>query len=294
MPSNFDKMKTLIVVVFLAFSQLTEAGVGCGRQTAMYQPSVQGRIINGQYAQPHSWPWMIEQRWNDNHFCGGSLIRVSENVEASDIVLTAAHCVGKTEDPNNYKGWVAVANLHWQSYMTDVQIRNITKAKHPSNYTHFTKNDIALLKLSSPVQFSDTVRPICLPKQNEALPVGRLCLSTGWGRINKENLQGSDSLQQLATPVHEGSKCQQMWGSGFAPEVALCAGPTDGSASTCSGDSGGVLACRADDGRWVQYGVVSYGVADVCAYAGKPPVFARVSTFVDWIQATARELTSIK
>jgi len=288
-------MNALICAILLTFSQLAEAGVGCGKQTAMFQPAFprSDRVVNGQYAQPHSWPWMIEQRWNNNHYCGGSLIRVSENVEASDIVLTAAHCVG-TSNPINFNNWVAVANLQWQSYMVDAQIRNITNAKYPSNYTHFTQNDIALIKLSSPVQFSDTVRPICLPKQNEALPVGKFCVATGWGRIYKDSQQSSETLQQLESPVYDANKCYQMWGSQFNYNVALCAGPLDGSAAVCNGDSGGVLACRGDDGRWVQYGVVSYVVSGVCAFAGMPPVFSKVSTFVDWIQATARELTSIR
>jgi hypothetical protein len=48
-------------------------------------------------------------------------------------------------------------------------------------------NDIALIKLASPVYFSDTIRPICLPEQGEALPVGKDCAAAGWGRVESKN-----------------------------------------------------------------------------------------------------------
>ena len=47
-----------------------------------------GRVINGQDASPHSWPWQISLRMNGKHVCGGSLIR-------PNWVVTAAHCVDR-------------------------------------------------------------------------------------------------------------------------------------------------------------------------------------------------------
>lgn len=44
-------------------------------------------------------------------------------------------------------------------------------------------NDIALLKLAEPVQFSDTIQPSCLPTPESLLPQGFPCYVTGWGRL---------------------------------------------------------------------------------------------------------------
>ena len=52
---------------------------GCGRK------SFSARVVNGNNAAPNSWPWQVSLRFNNNHFCGGSLI-------GKDLVLTAAHC----------------------------------------------------------------------------------------------------------------------------------------------------------------------------------------------------------
>jgi hypothetical protein len=45
-------------------------------------------------------------------------------------------------------------------------------------------NDVALIHLDKPVAFSDTIRPVCLPAQNESRPLGRTCLALGWGRVD--------------------------------------------------------------------------------------------------------------
>ncbi|XP_053190083.1 chymotrypsin A-like [Scomber japonicus] len=59
---------------------------GCG--SPAIPPVVTGysRIVNGEEAVPHSWPWQVSlQDYTGFHFCGGSLI--NEN-----WVVTAAHC----------------------------------------------------------------------------------------------------------------------------------------------------------------------------------------------------------
>jgi len=45
------------------------------------------------------------------------------------------------------------------------------------------KDDIALLQLLQPVNFTDLVRPICLPEERAASNNFRTCLAAGWGRV---------------------------------------------------------------------------------------------------------------
>jgi hypothetical protein len=45
--------------------------VGCGRQAAK---PLRSRIVGGQEAAPHSWPWLVSLQYKGNHFCGGTLI----------------------------------------------------------------------------------------------------------------------------------------------------------------------------------------------------------------------------
>lgn len=89
-----------------AFQQLplaTTQGIGCGRQDSDHTPSIpsapprQIRIVGGEVAKPHSWPWQVSIREEGlramRHRCGGSLLRASPYREETDLVLTAAHCV---------------------------------------------------------------------------------------------------------------------------------------------------------------------------------------------------------
>lgn len=55
---------------------------------------------------------------------------------------------------------------------------------HPSwNPTTFN-NDLTLLKLASPAQYTTHISPVCVASPNEALPAGLKCATTGWGRLS--------------------------------------------------------------------------------------------------------------
>lgn len=47
-------------------------------------------------------------------------------------------------------------------------------------------NDIALIKLESPVTFSDSIMAACVPDADVILPHNEPCYVTGWGRLVSE------------------------------------------------------------------------------------------------------------
>lgn len=56
---------------------------------------------------------------------------------------------------------------------------------HPNYDSDSSDNDIALLKLSSPVTFTDYIRPVCLAAGDSVFNNGTDSWVTGWGRINE-------------------------------------------------------------------------------------------------------------
>ncbi|XP_027629254.1 chymotrypsinogen B [Tupaia chinensis] len=144
---------------------------GCG--VPAIQPVLSGlsRIVNGEDAIPGSWPWQVSlQDKTGFHFCGGSLI-------SEDWVVTAAHCGVKTTDV------VVAGEFDQGSDEENIQVLKIAQVfKNPKFNMLTVRNDITLLKLATPAQFSQTVSPVCLPSAQDDFPAGSLCATTGWGK----------------------------------------------------------------------------------------------------------------
>ena len=47
-------------------------------------------------------------------------------------------------------------------------------------------NDIAILELTKPLKYSDSVRPICLPSAAASSLVGKPVMVAGWGQTSGE------------------------------------------------------------------------------------------------------------
>lgn len=59
---------------------------------------------------------------------------------------------------------------------------------HPDFYIVENGADIALLKLTKPVNISASVCPVSLPPASETFPSGSLCWVTGWGDIGNDGM----------------------------------------------------------------------------------------------------------
>ncbi|KAM6252883.1 chymotrypsinogen A-like [Porphyrio hochstetteri] len=258
----------LSCLVLVGSAHVTLAVESCG--VPAIAPVIHGynRIVNGEPAVPGSWPWQVSlQRYNGFHFCGGSLI--SEN-----WVVTAAHCGVRTTDT------VVVGAYDQDSPSSYQQKLTIEKVFKNPNYSDLTvRNDITLLKLSTPARLSARVSPVCLPQEDDDFPGGLTCVTTGWGLTNPNDGDTPAVLQQAALPLLTNAQCKQYWGYRIA-DMMVCAG-ADG-ASSCMGDSGGPLVCQKD-GAWTLVGIVSWGSSSCDPEV--PGVYSRVTKLRSWINS---------
>jgi len=249
------------------------------------------RIVGGTVARPNSYPWIgsVKNTGEGNklsHFCGATLIRVSDIVDASDILITAAHCMsGK---PTH----VLLGGHSLSNPRPGQQLVPIAKTEeHPKWNSQTVANDIAIVKLQTAVSFSETIRPACLPASGEQINEGASGIVAGWGLLTEEGAY-PDLLQQALLPVSNMQKCKSAYKDMTINEtIQYCAGYPEGKIDSCSEDSGGPYILKNSNGRYVLQGVVSFG--EGCARANVPGVYARVSAYIPWINNRVKALTSV-
>uniref|UniRef100_A0A8C4YSY0 Transmembrane serine protease 4 n=1 Tax=Gopherus evgoodei TaxID=1825980 RepID=A0A8C4YSY0_9SAUR len=144
------------------------------------------RVVGGGQARIHSWPWQVSLQHKTQHLCGGSIIDPR-------WILTAAHCFRNNLALQN---WRVKAGSEILSNFTTIPVEKIFITD--SSYMFPRDNDIALVKLTSPLSISDTVKPICLPFFDEPLPPNAPLWVTGWGYTQQDG-----EFSRLALPHAE-------------------------------------------------------------------------------------------
>jgi len=249
----------------------------------------QGKVVGGEMVdRMRLYPWQMSLATGFlgmfySHRCGGALI-------SDQWVLTAAHCVADLYDVQSLYVMGGFLDLNNKD---TAQIRLVEEYFIHEDYKDgIFEQDIALLKLSSPIVFTPNLLPICLPPSGVGYNnyVGTTAVLTGWGRQWAEGPL-SDQLFMVKLPIISNKECMEWYSNSgsrqFIPErTFLCAGWESGGRDACSGDSGGPLTIYRRDGRAELVGVVSWGIG--CGDKGRPGVYTRVSQFVPWIKETIR------
>ncbi|XP_043114165.1 chymotrypsin-like protease CTRL-1 isoform X1 [Puntigrus tetrazona] len=247
---------------------LVASALGCG-VPAIKPQTIGSRIVNGQNAVSGSWPWQVSlQLANGFHFCGGSLIN-------QNWVLTAAHCPVVAGSHR-----VILGEHNRGSNVEHIQVKQVSKVITHQFYNRENyNNDIALLKLSSPVTYTPRMSPVCLAPSTINIVPGTRCFTTGWGQT--ATTTSPRILQQTGIPILSPAACRQIWDQSRITDAMICAGASG--SSSCQGDSGGPLVCESS-GVWTLVGAVSWG-RSTCD-PRFPAVFARISQLRSWIDRT--------
>ncbi|XP_072172598.1 enteropeptidase-like [Diadema setosum] len=236
----------------------------------------QSRIVGGINARPGEVPWAVAlavrgTQGNDTlQFCTASVI-------GAKWIITAAHCVVGYVDSLILGDIVLSTPSEYQVVVTPY---NIFVNPYWDETIAFAQGDMAIIQLSEPLEFNDYIRPICIPEVDYEMGAYRRCQIAGWGLQHETGVDASYALQRANVGILDREYCANVTVQQFT-DFMLCAGYERGGIDSCSGDSGGPLACEADDGRWYLLGIISSGVG--CARPANPGFYTRVSRFQSFI-----------
>ncbi|RVE70015.1 hypothetical protein OJAV_G00083690 [Oryzias javanicus] len=227
------------------------------------------RIIGGEDAPAGAWPWQASVHVNTT-LCGGSLI-------SRRWVLTAARCVSSGAEVTVFLGRDAQMGQNPHEVK-----RSVSKViQHPGYDPGTHQNDVALLMLSSPLNFTDHIRPVCLAADRSFFVDGLSCWVTGWGAPQTHApLPPPQRLQQVSVPIVSNIQCNAAYSTGKVTTEMMCAGPDFRGEGFCKRDFGGPLVVL-NGSRWIQAGVASFVTG--CGYREFPGVYVRLSRYQSWI-----------
>ena len=280
---EFSKTKRPIVFTITIVAMMLAAVASTAAEP------VEPAIVGGREAEPGAWPWQValikgyvEPQLST--YCGGSLI-------SAEWVLTAAHCViGSLPEAVDI-----VAGLHDRQVPDAGHLRvNVTEIiVHPDYDTSTEDNDIALVRLATPIAEREAstgglpIKYVALASPALGDLTGTIATVTGWGNRSPaapDVLDYPARLHEVEVPIIANNDCSESY---FVTDNMLCAGLPEGGKDACQGDSGGPLVIYNDDQqKWLLAGIVSFGIG--CARPDYPGVYTRAARYLEWIAASTK------
>ncbi|XP_059146830.1 fibrinolytic enzyme, isozyme C-like [Physella acuta] len=240
------------------------------------------RIVNGQAASLFEHPHQVSLQaysapYGWYHTCGGVLIAV-------DKVLTAAHCVDKSQ-ARNLRVIVGALNLNSPNeYTQTLGVASYVMHELYNANGNGYPNDIAVIYLQTPATLNRNVQLASLAPKGSSF-ADTTCVITGWGRTSGTGSTSTILLEAHITKITR-EACHAIWSQYGVSITAkhICVYEESGSSgsrpSSCMGDSGGPMMC----GRNYEYRLVTSWGASSCS-GDFPSVYTRVSEYVDWVNA---------
>jgi len=257
------KMKILVIVAFLA------GAFASSIDDVDFENQRNGRIWGGREAVVGELPYQVGLviALSGSTFCGGSI--VSEN-----FVLTAARCFPSVPP----RVLVEIGSIDRNAIIQFIIASDIIT--HELFDLDNSDHDIALVRTSTPIQFSATVGLVRLPnrRQVEQTFENQQARISGWGST------GLGSTLQRFLRVGFGQVISQTACRVRFPATSsgltLCIDGSD--VNFCTGDFGGPVTITDADQITTQIGVKSFNSPIGCTH-GWPGGFTRTSMYLDWI-----------
>jgi len=290
------KVIVLLSLVAACWARSLTAPGACG--TPAVKPDTTSNIIGGKDAIPYSWPWQavleVNRAAGFGLTCGATLI-------SKQWVMSAGHCINVTAPVSNYRIKLGVFDQTKNDEAGEVIAEIEEIHVHPKfslgGIFKPPNNDISLIKLKTPVEFTDHISPVCLPTASpNDLPADNTNIELiGWGRTaNSNQAPVSPTLKQVLLPLAPQATCKNFIGGlGDFTNVIICFGIPKSGKTACNGDSGGpaIYQDPKNNNQWTQIGITSFGKGtQTQPCSGDYSAYGRVGAFLDFINQYVKDL----
>ena len=139
-----------------------------------------GRIVGGVEVAPGELPFQIALLYYGELLCGGSIYN-------EEWIVTAAHCAVYASSTLAYSIRAGVHNLRFPE--DDSQVRNVAlNFVHEDYSSSGYGNDIAIMKLETPLTLSPANRTGSVPLAKAGTAISGDLQVSGWGRLDSGGL----------------------------------------------------------------------------------------------------------
>lgn len=271
--SSFRASSTNMLAIRLSVLLISVVLLSSGKSKTISSKPIVTRIVGGINATKVQFPYYAQVetavRVNESTIgfanCGGSVISPTH-------ILTAAHCVEGALAMEILLGFYTIEDA------SEVQSHTVkTIHAHKGFNATVRGNDIAIIELAKPINFTENIKPIQLSCNYARADTKTLVAGTGL--TNDVTKETSHSLLWTNLTTMSNQQCEMLFGRIETSSICAVGKPKHGA---CLGDSGTALI-KEENGTQIQIGILSWGVIDLCEF-GFPTVFERISGYVDWIK----------
>lgn len=235
--------------------------------------NIGARMLGGWQANINQYPHAILMIRSSKYAqCGGTIINES-------WILTAAHCLNHIIEKNSIT--IAFGKNYFLLNQTNTNLRNISffiKHENWSKNDTGLYNDIALIKLSEKIEFSEIAKPMRLIKKDEAIE-SNYSIVTGFQKT--ENGSKILLMANNIQIVEDNNNSKEV---SFDKAKQIC-GRWKINETVCYGDSGSGLFSLHENGERFLIGLISFAFFQGFNCGGKliDVYFTRISYYLDWI-----------
>lgn len=270
---KFSALTGAFIILALSKAQFNAATINSDDQT---------RITNGYNSTRGQFPYHVvvwthypEEAGEGIYLCGGALL-------SDRWILTAAQCVAFMEYLEiEFGAYILLDDGNEDAGRVIRRVWPNNTFLHPLYTGKEILNDVALIRLDEPVEFSDTIEPIQLVSANEWHYDSPAAVS-GFGVFDPETKDFPEVLQWAPYRTINNFLCAKdhsiKWATTILRREIICAVGTGG-ASACFGDYGNPLVTQSG----VLVGIQNGFSEDDCRSV-RPTVFIRVSSALNWIE----------